>query len=233
MSSPRTYVKRLLIGSLFAVIFMLLAPPVLLALLFIVPHPISGDFTVFLWRISEETELQLRAALLGGTMIVALLGFFLWMAKGVIKDSAPHQRRRYLSATVIYTSLLCYGFAIGGMRLAGPQYGRCEFYNSPTTLDAGRKVFNGVTYDIQVCGSAPRPQDGDNDRLQVTVRDERGEMLARRHYSVNWEAGTSFHEPLQYDKDAIVISNAFGEDIRIAIPPSRFDWIQARVPLLD
>ncbi|WP_156425796.1 hypothetical protein [Herbaspirillum rubrisubalbicans] len=81
--------------------------------------------------------------------------------------------------------------------------------------------------------TAPRPQDGDNDRLELTVLDEHGEMLARRHYSVNWQAGISFHEPLQYEKDAVMAVNAFGEDIRIQIPPSRFDWLRARIPLLD
>ncbi|WP_171939438.1 hypothetical protein [Herbaspirillum rubrisubalbicans] len=233
MSNARTYVKKLLVGTLLVIVVMVLAPPLMLILLFLFSSSISSQNPVFMWRIGEDAGSQLMAVVQGVILIVTLLGFFIWMMKGHVGVGYGSERRRYLTVTVVYTLLLCCGFTLAGTNLFGPQYGRCEFYNSPTTLNAGRKDFNGVVYEIRVCGSAPRPQDGDNDRLELTVLDEHGEMLARRHYSVNWQAGISFHEPLQYEKDAVMAVNAFGEDIRIQIPPSRFDWLRARIPPLD
>jgi hypothetical protein len=233
MPRGRVYVRRLLVGTLCAAIFVMLAPPLMLILLFLFSSSIINPNPVFMWRIGEDAGSHLMAVVQSVILMVTLLGFFIWMMKGHVGVGDGSERRRYLTVTVIYTLLLCCGFILAGTNLFGPQYGRCEFYNSPTTLNAGRKDFNGVVYEIRVCGSAPRPQAGDNDRLELTVLDEHGEMLARRHYSVNWQAGISFHEPLQYEKDPVMAVNAFGEDIRIQIPPSRFDWLRARIPLLD
>lgn len=227
------FVKRLLVGTSCIFCFMIVVPPAMLMLLFVVLPSLGINAPIFMWRPSEEAKWQLMAAIQGGALVIALLGFLVWTVRGKAAIAFASQRRRYLIVTFAYTLLLCYGLIAVGTTLFGPQYGRCDFYNAPTTLNAGRKDFNGVTYEIRVCGSAPRPQDGDDDQLELTVLDEHGEMLARRHYAVNWEAGISFHEPLQYEKDAVTAFNAFGEDIRIQIPPSRLDWIRARIPLLD
>ena len=227
------YAKRLLVATMCMFCFVTAVPPAILMFLLIVPPLLGVRTPVLMWHLSEDASWNLIAAVQGGALIIALIGFLAWMARETSAVASPSLRRGYRTATIAYAVLLSYGLIVSATNLFGPQYGRCEFYNSPTTLNAGRKDFNGVTYEIRICGSNPRPQDGDNDRLELSVLDEHGETLARRHYSVNWQAGISFHEPLQFEEEALIAPNAFGPDIRITIPPSRFDWVRARIPLLD
>ena len=113
------------------------------------------------------------------------------------------------------------------------EYGRCDFYNAPTTLNAGIREINGTTYKVQVCGTAGNDQDGTDDELELQLFSKEGELLAKRHYSVNWYASSGYHEPLQYNKDSITYTDSHQNEGKISVPPTKIDWIRARILLLD
>lgn len=115
-----------------------------------------------------------------------------------------------------------------------PHYGRCDFYNRPDTLDGGVKLLNGTSYRFQMCGTGGNDQDGTDDKIELKVFNDQGTLLARRYFSVNWYAGRSFHPPLAYEDDFVryidVTENSRFEK-RLNIPPTKWDWIRARLPL--
>jgi len=84
-----------------------------------------------------------------------------------------------------------------------PSYGRCDFYNRPDTLDGGVKILNGVPYRFQMCGTGGNDQDGTDDKIELEVFNDKGELLAKRYFSVNWYAGSSFPEPLIYEGEFV------------------------------
>ena len=115
-----------------------------------------------------------------------------------------------------------------------PNYGRCDFYNRPDTLGGGVKLLNGVSYRFQMCGTGGNDQDGTDDKIELQVFSDKGELLARRYFSVNWYAGNSFHEPLTYEGEFvryIDVAENSGFEKRLSIPPTKWDWIRARLPL--
>ncbi len=115
-----------------------------------------------------------------------------------------------------------------------PHYGRCDFYNRPDTLDGGVKLLNEVSYRFQLCGTGGNDQDGTDDEIELKVFSDRGGLLARRHFSVNWYAGSSSHRPLIYDGEFVRyvdVTEESGFEQRLSIPPTKWDWIRARLPL--
>ncbi|MDR6583968.1 MULTISPECIES: hypothetical protein [Herbaspirillum] len=120
------------------------------------------------------------------------------------------------------------------VHLSRPHYARCDFYDSPDTLDGGVKLLNGVSYRFQLCGSGGHDQDGTDDEIELKVFNDKETLLARRYFSVNWYAGRSFHAPLRYEADAvryIDVTENSEFDKRLSMPPTKWDWIQARLPL--
>lgn len=117
-----------------------------------------------------------------------------------------------------------------------PAFGRCDFYNRPDTLNGGVKSINGVTYRFQMCGTGGNDQDGTDDKIELKVFGGDGELLARRYFSVNWYAGSAFHEPLEYEGDSvryIDVSDQSSYEKHLTIPPSKWDWIRARLPIFN
>ncbi|MGT0196382.1 hypothetical protein MRS60_21330 [Burkholderia pyrrocinia] len=115
-----------------------------------------------------------------------------------------------------------------------PIYGRCDFYDRPETLDGGTKHMNGAYYRFQMCGTGGNDQDGANDKIELRVFNDRGELLARRYFSVNWHAGKSFHQPLNYEGNLVRYVDFTDEssyDKQLRIPPTKWDWLHARLPL--
>ncbi|QNB09992.1 hypothetical protein G5S34_16780 [Herbaspirillum frisingense] len=85
-----------------------------------------------------------------------------------------------------------------------------------------------------MCGTGGNDQDGTDDDIELKVFNDQGTLLARRHFSVNWYAGRSFHQPLAYGSDFVsyfdVTAHSTFEQ-RLSIPPTAWDWIRARLPL--
>ncbi|AYR27025.1 hypothetical protein RC54_16650 [Herbaspirillum rubrisubalbicans] len=85
-----------------------------------------------------------------------------------------------------------------------------------------------------MCGTGGNDQDGTDDKIELKVFNDQGTLLARRYFSVNWYAGRSFHPPLAYEDDFVryidVTENSRFEK-RLNIPPTKWDWIRARLSL--
>jgi hypothetical protein len=120
------------------------------------------------------------------------------------------------------------------IHLARPDYGRCDFYNRPDTLNGGIKNMNGVSYRFQMCGTGGNDQDGINDKIELKIFNSNGKLLARRYFSVNWYAGSNFHAPLKYEENLvryIDVANDSDYEQHLNIPPTKWDWVRARLPL--
>ncbi|WP_241022915.1 hypothetical protein [Burkholderia sp. Se-20373] len=136
---------------------------------------------------------------------------------------------RYIGLAII--------FYIGAgllIHFSRPAYGRCDFYDRPETLDGGVKNMNGVPYRFKMCGTGGNDQDGTNDKIELRVFSEKGELLAKRYFSVNWYHGKSFHQPLNYEGNLVRYIDLTDEsnfDKYLMIPPTKWDWLRARLPL--
>ncbi|WP_244106369.1 hypothetical protein [Burkholderia anthina] len=120
------------------------------------------------------------------------------------------------------------------IHLNRPIYGRCDFYDRPETLDGGIKNMNGVSYRFMMCGTGGNDQDGTNDKIELRVFSDKGELLVRRYFSVNWYHGKSFHQPLNYEGNVVRyvdFTDESNHDKYLTIPPSKWDWLRARLPL--
>ncbi|MBA9897903.1 hypothetical protein D7207_11895 [Burkholderia cepacia] len=110
----------------------------------------------------------------------------------------------------------------------------CQRYNYNEKLNGGIKELDGKKYLVNICGSGidDRRFMGDGmDNVRITVSDEHGEILAKRNYKVFWD-GVPGHEPLVFEKDRIIYQDDKEQaDHSISIPPTKLDWIRARLPI--
>ncbi len=112
------------------------------------------------------------------------------------------------------------------------EYGRCDYYNEH--LNGGVKEFKGQKFKINMCGTGG-DQLQNNDEIRLQVFNEQGELVALRHFVVNWDEN-NFPNVLEYHSDHIVyFDRSAEEDFKktIHMPPTALDWIRARIPLLD
>ncbi|KWS25193.1 hypothetical protein ABNM12_19595 [Pseudomonas syringae] len=110
----------------------------------------------------------------------------------------------------------------------------CERYNHTEALDGGAKSFGSKGFVITVCGAGVNNSlfNGDGmERVRLTIFDNQGELLARRYYKVFWD-GQPGHEPLKVSKKSIIYQDDKEQkDHVITMPPTRLEWIRARLPL--
>lgn len=134
--------------------------------------------------------------------------------------------------------LIAVSFAIGVcMALffvitAPVNYDGCDYYTEK--LNGGVKEYQGRKFKFHLCGTGGDSMQSD-DVIKLQVFDEKGDLVAMRHFVVNWidsklERGVEYHpdhityydESLDYDYKK-----------NISMPPTTLDWIRARIPLLD
>lgn len=115
-------------------------------------------------------------------------------------------------------------------------YTDCKRYNYNSKLNGGAKIFDGKRYNIIICGSGPNNSHffGDSmDTLELTVKSEQGELLAKRHYKVFWE-GQPGHKPLVIGPNSITYQDDEEQaEHSIAMPPTTIDWLRARLPFFN
>ncbi len=141
----------------------------------------------------------------------------------------PNRAIRYIGLAIAIS--VCAGLIIHFNR---PAYGRCDFYDRADTLDGGTKNMNGVWYRFKLCGTGGNDQDATDDNIELSVFSENGELLARRYFSVNWYHGDSSHPPLRYEGNLVRYIDLTDESNikkHLMIPPSKWDWLRARLPL--
>ncbi len=114
----------------------------------------------------------------------------------------------------------------------------CEQYNYTEKLNGGVKEIGGKKYHISICGTGVSDSHffGEGlDRVQLTVTDEQGSVLARRYYKILLD-DTLGHRPLEINQNSINYfddSDSYSEQGTISMPPTIRDWIGARVPILN
>ncbi|MBY8604398.1 hypothetical protein K7N18_06085 [Burkholderia arboris] len=101
-------------------------------------------------------------------------------------------------------------------------------------MDGGVKNMNGVPYRFKMCGTGGNDQYATNDNIEPRVFSEKGELPARRYFSVNWHHGDSFHSPLNCEGNRvryIDLTDESNHNKYLTIPPSKWDWLRSRTPL--
>ncbi|WP_024696454.1 hypothetical protein [Pseudomonas avellanae] len=111
----------------------------------------------------------------------------------------------------------------------------CQSYNHTEKLNGGTKIFaDNKKLMINICGAGVNNSllNGDGmERIRLTIFDDQGELLARRYYKVFWD-GQPGHEPLKVSENSITYQDDKEQtDYTITVPPTRLEWIRARLPL--
>ncbi len=110
----------------------------------------------------------------------------------------------------------------------------CQGYNHTEKLNGGTKIIGNKMFVITICGGGANNSlfDGDGmERVRLTVFDDQGELLARRYYKVFW-GGQPGHQPLKISVNSIIYQDDKEQkDHTIPMPPTRLEWIRARLPL--
>ncbi|WP_155720481.1 hypothetical protein [Burkholderia anthina] len=117
-------------------------------------------------------------------------------------------------------------FLIGlSIHMTRPNYGRCDFFEKE--LHGGKKEFGGVEYYAKLCGANIR--NGYEVRFQLF--DGSGELRAQRYFSYYVNSATE--RELVDGVGGIVYYDSSSSDVMqlLAIPPTKWDWIRARLPL--
>ncbi|MCO8320762.1 hypothetical protein ABEG10_21380 [Burkholderia cenocepacia] len=119
-------------------------------------------------------------------------------------------------------AFLLVGFSV---HLARPKYDRCDLFEKE--LNGGKKEFGGVKYYAKLCGADIR--NGHEVRFQLF--DESGELRAQRYFS--YYVNTATERELVDGVGGIVYYDSSSSDVMqlLAIPPTTWDWIRARLPL--
>jgi hypothetical protein len=122
-----------------------------------------------------------------------------------------------------------YLFWLSFMRADPFYYQKCDLYTEE--MNGGIKTFQGHQYNIKLCGLRGRidPSNVHDDEILLRVYSMQGELLAERYFEFNWGL-----RELEYGKDYLIYADGRGSKIetRMAMPPTRLDWIRARLPRL-
>jgi len=112
----------------------------------------------------------------------------------------------------------------------------CQKYNYTEKLNGGVKEFQSNKFTINLCGSGANSSHifGDSmDKVELTILNDKGELLAKRRYNVFWD-GQLGHAPLSIGSDRISYQDDDDQkDYTIVMPPNWFEWIRARIALLN
>lgn len=108
----------------------------------------------------------------------------------------------------------------------------CGMYTR--SLKGGIKVLDGRKYNVVLCGTGG-DENAMDDRIRLQIFSANGELLAQRKFYVHWMM-TNVRKELAFSADHVTYyDNAQQSDFehRISMPPTRWDWISARLPLLS
>lgn len=111
------------------------------------------------------------------------------------------------------------------------RYSDCERHTR--LLNGGIKTYEKQKFNIVLCGTGA-DKNRMNDWVRLQVWSERGKLLAQRSFRVDWD--TNFPRELEYGQDYLTYFDASQEndfEHRIDMPPTWWDWIRARLPLLN
>lgn len=116
-------------------------------------------------------------------------------------------------------------------RIYPEKFYRCEKYTK--LLNGGERSFAGRKLNVILCGTGP-DKNWMNDKIRLQVFSEEHTLLAQRTFHVDWD--TNADRELVYSDDRLTYFDSSRNDhyIRsIDMPPTWWDWIRARTPLLN
>lgn len=126
--------------------------------------------------------------------------------------------------------LLVY-LSLAALELAKIDYTNCEKYSKQ--LNGRERMYAGNKYRAVLCGRGP-DQNLMNDHVRLQIFSQEGELLAERKFVVDWDTNKS--RLLEYHDNHITYYDASKEydfEKTVSMPPTRFDWMRARIPLAD
>lgn len=168
-------------------------------------------------------------ALLTGVSIFLIFGYK--AIKLIREEQSPSEEFVKMVPTIIIW--LC-ALLLTINYVAGRDITDCQKFNYNGKLNGGTKVFDDKKYIVSICGSGVNDShffNGGMDSIQLTITDEKGDELAKRHYKVSWESEPG-HEPLIVERNRITYQDdETQKSYIINMPPTLLDWIKARVPL--
>lgn len=194
------------------------------------------------WLLPRQFHNGLVLALLhfikqiGLAIAFGILVFFGYKAFKVLETAkSPSQEFIKMAPTIIIWLVII--FSAGIVFDSHADGADCQNYNYNQKLNGGVKYFNGKKYTINICGNGVNNSHffGDGmDTVQLTVLNEQGELLAKRHYKVFWDAQPG-HEPIGVEKDRLTYYDDEDQNgpHTITMPPTWLDWIRARLPTAD
>ncbi len=136
-----------------------------------------------------------------------------------------------ITRRVLIVALIIYGIIFALDKRFPDRFYDCE--RDTKLLQGGVKIYRGVKYSVVLCGTG-----GDEnfmgDKIRLQVFSDKGELLAQRKFIVDWI--TNFPRELEYGPDYLTYYDASqqsGFEHRISMPPTWWDWVRARLPLLN
>lgn len=141
-----------------------------------------------------------------------------------------NKRKKYRRITLLYIAALTYTLSILVITISSPVYKNCDDYTKK--LNGGLRQFDEKTYRIRVCGSGPNDS-GNHDHIRLEVFNSTDSLQAIRYFRIDWDF--SMDNSLKYDADGIQYFDFSSDKLlqKLYVPPSRLDWVRARIPLLD
>lgn len=227
MQTARAYVKKS-IKLAFVIIATIVVSFIILSLVVnFLPNRISSGIAFYILHAKKEIGFYMAFAVL-----CFLVCFLAYKAYRVIKTTdAPLQEFKKMIPAAIMWLLVAYAASA----FLSTIYDRtsCEHHNYTERLNGGVKEINGKKYNIRMCGDGGDSNQND-DRVQLEIFNDNGELLAKRHFTVHWDGG--FHEPIKIQQGHIIYFDASEENDykkTLSVPPTSIDWIRARLPLFN
>lgn len=114
-------------------------------------------------------------------------------------------------------------------------YDRCDYYTAE--LKGGVKEYEGRKFKIDLCGTGGHNTRFrfEDDEIRLRVFNEKGNLLALRHFKVNWEENRQTRGIRYYPDRLTYFDESLQNDFEktLSMPPSTLDWVRAKIPFLD
>lgn len=91
-------------------------------------------------------------------------------------------------------------------------------------------TYQGKTYQVKACGDGAGIT-GSPEEIKVSVYAPDGDLVAVRRFTANFLAASI--NPLEYKPEGIEYWDDYYGPAFIRMPPTREDWVKARIPLIS
>ena len=181
----------------------------------------------FFWEHPVTSNDFMHAYTVSAVLIVVLL-LANYLVIGFVFRDMPRLRRALVSIVIVPVA-----FYVLWLFLLPSQsnYRRCDLYTE--RMNGGVHAFENKDYRIELCGlnGGIDPENWQHDEVRLQVFAMNGELLAERFFEPLLGMGEPI-APLEYGNDHLIYDagQGSGYHTKMAMPPSRWEWIRARLP---